>query len=120
MPSTVADGDYQVPVVILLKEGTVERRMASYRIDSHAPDFETHFAPTAGGITVEVVSKEPLREVVVARADQPAVRVYLDRSADGRAFTGTLGLEAGTYRLRVVADDEARNEADELVTVKVR
>jgi Ca-activated chloride channel family protein len=120
VPNTVADGDYTVPVVILLKDGTVERRTASYRIDSQAPDFETHASPTAGGVAVEVVSREPLREVVVVRADQPAVRIYLDRSADGRVFTGTLGLSAGSYKLRVVAADEARNEADELVTVTVQ
>jgi len=120
VPKTVADGDYQVPVIILLEDGTVERRLASYRIDSQAPDFETHVNPVEGGVKVEVAAKDALREVVVALAGQPAIRVCLDRGADGLSFAGTLALPPGKHLLRVVAADEARNEADELVRAEVK
>ena len=120
VPKSVADGDYQVPVVIILADGSVEHRMASYRIDSQAPDFVTHLNPADGGVVIEVVAKEPLREVVVALVARPATRVYLKRSADGLFFTGKLTLLPGSHLLRVVAADEARNEADELVQAEVK
>jgi Ca-activated chloride channel family protein len=120
VPKTVADGDYEVPVVVVLADGSVENLVAHYRIDSQSPDFETHLLPMAGGVRIEVVAKETLREVVVALQDRPAVRVYLERSEDGRVFTGSLNLESGKHLVRVVVADEARNEADELVSVEVQ
>jgi hypothetical protein len=58
--------------------------------------------------------------VVVALVGRPAIRVYLDRAADGLSFVGTLALPPGSHLLRVVAADEARNEADELVRAEVK
>jgi Ca-activated chloride channel family protein len=120
VPKTVNDGDYEVPVVVVLADGSVQNLVAHYRIDSQSPDFETHLVPMAGGVRIEVVAKETLREVVVALQDRPAVRVYLERGEDGRVFTGSLNLEPGKHLVRVVVADEARNEADELVSVEVQ
>jgi Ca-activated chloride channel family protein len=120
VPKTVVDGDYQVPVLVVLADGSVQNLVANYRIDSQSPDFETHLEPKDDGVRIEVVAKEPLREVVVALQGRPATRVYLERSADGRVFTGWMALESGKHLLRVVVADDARNEADELVQAEVQ
>jgi hypothetical protein len=56
---------------------------------------------------------------VVALVDNPRVRVELTAGPLHRSFMGWLPLPAGTHRLRVVVADQARNEADDLVSCQV-
>jgi hypothetical protein len=93
--------------------------MASYRIDSRAPDFEVTAIARKGGVVLKVDGREALRRVTVALVDNPRVRVELAVRPGQRAFTGFLPLPAGSHRLRVVVADEARNEAEDLVSCEV-
>jgi len=119
VPVAVADGEYRVPVTILHAGGRLETVMASYRIDSRAPDFDVTATARKGGVVVKVQGREALRRVTVALVDDPRVRVELAVRPGQRAFTGFLPLPAGSHRLRVVVADEARNEAEDLVSCEV-
>jgi Ca-activated chloride channel family protein len=118
VPKIVADGEYQVPVTILHADGRLETVTAHYRIDGRAPDFDLTVTPGPGGVTVRVHGAETLRRVTVALVDDPRVRVELTTGGE-RTFAGWLPLPAGTHRLRVVVADEARNEAEDLVSCQV-
>jgi len=118
VPNDVADGEYDVPVVVQRRDGRTDIVKAHYTIDSRAPDFEASAQPGPGGVLqLEVVSRDALRKVTLALAADPSVRIDLADAGDGRTFRGELVLPPGTHRLRVVVADRARNEADDLLTV---
>jgi Ca-activated chloride channel family protein len=119
VPNTVTDGEYRVPVTIVHASGRVEMVTASYRIDSRAPDFDVTVTPRQGGVMVRVEGAEVLRRVTVALAANPRVRIELHGAPGEKVFTGFLPLPAGAHQLRVVVADEARNEADDLVSCQV-
>ncbi|HEY2902399.1 MAG TPA: hypothetical protein VGL59_17585, partial [Polyangia bacterium] len=73
-----------------------------------------------GGVSITVVSHEPLRSAVVALVANPRHRLELTSEGDGLHWKGTFTLPVGRHRLRVVVADEARNEADSVLTAEVR
>ena len=119
VPAGVADGEYRIPVTVLHADGRLETVTASYRIDSHAPDFDLAVVPGKGGVSLRVEGNEPFRRVTVALVDDPRVRVELTARAGERSFVGWLPLPAGSHRLRVVVADQARNEAEHVAFCQV-
>ncbi|ACY14874.1 VIT and vWA domain-containing protein [Haliangium ochraceum] len=113
VPKGVEDGSYEVKIVIVHADGTVEVARVPYVIDSAEPDFEVVVEELAGGALVRVVTAEPARLVTAAIVGAPAQRVELQDSGDGVHFEAFLPVAPGSYRLRVVVADDARNEADD-------
>ena len=119
VPRWVTDGRYEVKVLIVRHDGLIELATAPYTIDSRAPDFEVEALPAAGGVLVRVRAVESVREVIVARVDDPRARLRL-APATGDVFEGLFPLAPGRHALRIVVADGARNEADHTITVEVQ
>jgi Ca-activated chloride channel family protein len=119
VPKGVADGVYEVKIVIVHADGTVEVARIPYTIDSSEPDFEIVTEEASGGVVIKVVTAEPARLVTVTAVDDPRVRVELADQGDGVHFEALVPLAPGVHRMRVVVADEARNEADDTFTVDV-
>lgn len=124
VPKGVADGVYQARVVLVHRDGRVEIAQVPYTIDSAAPDFVAQVVPVAGGLRLRVQTREAAARVVVAVVGAATTRIELvereGQGAQGTVFTGALPLAAGSYQLRVVVSDEARNEAEQVLTAEVR
>jgi Ca-activated chloride channel homolog len=119
VPKGVADGVYEVRVVIVHADGTVELAAVPYTIDSAAPDFEVAVTSTGSGVSIAVSTDEPAQLVTAALVGDAAVRTQLAAQGGGRSFAGELALGSGTHQLRVVVADLARNESERIVTVVV-
>jgi Ca-activated chloride channel family protein len=119
VPQGVADGVYEVKIVIVHADGKVEVARIPYTIDSSEPDFEIVTEEVDGGVMVKVVTAEPARLVTVTAVDDPRVRVELADQGDGVRFEALVPLAPGVHRMRTVVADEARNEAEDTFTVDV-
>lgn len=118
VPKDVPDGNYDVPVVIVHRDGTVTATSVHYTIDSSAPAVDVVVRGTANGADLRVVLDEAALEVRAADADDPQKRAVLTADANG-AYVGVLPLEHGHHRVRVVVADSARNESERVVDVDV-
>jgi Ca-activated chloride channel family protein len=119
VPNDVADGSYEVRVIIVLADGTVQATLAHYTIDSKEAQVEVDASPSEDGIDVRATADEALIEVRIAASDDLRHAVALTPSADKRAFTGHIRLAPGRHRLRIVASDLARNETEREIDVEV-
>jgi Ca-activated chloride channel family protein len=119
VPKDVRDGVYQAEVLVVHADGREQRLQVAYTIDAEEPAFEVKTEPTAAGVRVEVITAEAAREVTVALASNPKLRVRLTRDPSGLRFAGELPLPPGAHELRVVVADMAHNEASDLFTVAV-
>jgi Ca-activated chloride channel family protein len=119
VPKGVADGVYEVKIVIVHADGTVEVARIPYTIDSSEPDFEIVTEEIDAGVAIQVVTAEPARLVTVTAVDDPRVRVELADQGDGVHFEALVPLAPGVHRMRIVVADEARNEAEDTFTVDV-
>lgn len=117
VPKGVADGVYEVKIVIVHADGTVEVAKIPYTIDSSEPDFEVVVEEQDGGAMVKVVTAEEARLVTVTGIDDPRVRVELADQGDGVHFEAFVPLAPGAHRMRIVVADEARNEAEDTFTI---
>ncbi len=119
VPKDVPDGSYEVPVVIVRRDGTVTATSVHYTIDSKAPSIDVATRVTSSGdVEIRVTLDEAALEVRVADADQPHRRASLTPTTQNE-YTGTLSLGRGHHRVRVVVADQARNEASREVEVEV-
>jgi Ca-activated chloride channel family protein len=122
VPKHVADGAYDVKIVIVKADGTVEIATISYTIDSAEPDFEVELEATEDGVRIVVTTLEGARAVTVAAlgpAGAIGLRADLSEAGSSQRFAGWLALPPGIHELRVVVADEARNESDRVVTVEI-
>lgn len=119
VPKQVVDGDYEVKIVVVRADGTVEVAQVPYTIDSEGPEFEVSVEPGKGGVLVKVTTAEQARLVTVCADGAPGLRLELKDDGDGLHFQGFLAVPPGKRVLRVVVADMARNEGDELVSVDV-
>jgi Ca-activated chloride channel family protein len=119
VPNDVADGSYEVRVIIVLADGTVQATFVRYTIDSKEAQLEVDASPSGDGIDVRATADEALIEVRVASADDLRHAVALTPTADTRTFTGHIRLAPGRHRVRVVASDLARNETEREIEVEV-
>jgi Ca-activated chloride channel family protein len=119
VPTNVADGVYEVPVVIVLPDGRTIAAKAEYTIDSTAPKLDVDVQPIPGGVLVRVLLDEVGLEVRAAEASSVDGAIALTASPGKRAYEGTLVLGPGRHTIRVVVADAARNEADRTVEVDV-
>jgi Ca-activated chloride channel family protein len=117
VPKGVADGVYEVKIVIVHADGTIEVAKIPYTIDSSEPDFEVVVEEQDGGAMVKVVTAEEARLVTVTGVDDPRLRVELADQGDGVHFEAFVPLAPGVHRMRVVVADEARNEAEDTFTI---
>lgn len=113
VPNDVADGVYEVQVLIVHADGAVERARTEYVIDSAAQGVTFDVVALSEGIFVRVQSDEPLRE---ARAvlDDGSEAVSLRRSGVPGCHFAVLPTTRGRHTLRVGATDLARNEVLEI------
>lgn len=119
VPKDVADGSYEVPVVIEHADGHVEATSVRYTIDARAPGFTVDVRRGGDGeIALRVTVDEPSLEVRVARLDVSAPALTLTPSG-ASVFAGGVALPPGRHRLRVVVADAARNESERVVEVSV-
>lgn len=117
VPKGVPDGNYEVPVVVVTRDGELRVLVGRYTIDSSEPEFEVQTECSAKVIHLSVKTHEPMREVWVAPVNAPSKRVRLVLDPADRSKTrylGKVGVALGE-RVRVVVTDRARNEADEVV-----
>jgi Ca-activated chloride channel family protein len=119
VPKGVADGLYEVKIVIVHADGTVEVARIPYTIDSSEPDFEVVTEEVDGGALIKVVTAEPARLVTIAAVNDPSARIELVDLGGGVHFEALMPLAPGSHRLRIVVADEARNEAEDTFTVDV-
>ncbi len=119
VPKGVADGDYDVKVVVVNADGTVEMAVVSYTIDSDGAEFDFETEQTDAGLRIVVVTAEQSRLVSVALASDPKVRFELTDAGDHLTFEGTLELPAGRHQLRIVVADAARNESEQSFDVEI-
>lgn len=127
VPNSVADGDYQVRVLVVDANGQARIADVPYTIESDPPEIEVEAEGTRDGARVVVTAPPGTRRAAVAWVDDPTVRVELTpldgdatRGADERLrFVGVLPLPPGRQELRVVVADRGRNEAIDQVLVEV-
>ena len=119
VPKGVVDGVYEVKIVIVHADDSIEVARIPYTIDSSEPDFEIVTEEVDGGLLVKVVTAEPARLVTVTAVDDPNVRMELTDVGGGVHFEALVPLAPGSHRMRIVVADEARNEAEDTFTVDV-
>jgi Ca-activated chloride channel family protein len=118
VPVETHDGAYEIPVLVIHRDGHVEFLTGKYTIDSREPEFEPMIQCRKGVMEIVVATHEPLREVRAALVMDPSQRVQLHLEGQDPSLTryvGKLKVPAGA-RVRIVVADRARNEADEIVT----
>lgn len=116
VPKHVADGTYEVEIVIVHADGRIVLSSTNYDIDAQGPEFQALIQDGPDGTrTVRVVASEPLKEVTVIDPRDPQHRFQLGKLTDPTTFAGTVPDGFGA-RLRVVATDRARNESVSSVT----
>ncbi len=119
VPVQVADGEYEVPVLVVQADGRVTATTARYTIDSRSANVDVDARALPQGVELRVTLDEPAGEVRAAPAADPANAVVLAPEADRRTFRGRLALPPGRHQVRVVVADLARNEAERVVDVEV-
>jgi Ca-activated chloride channel family protein len=128
VPNTVADGTYEVEVVIIERDGTTRIDHVPFEIDSRAPDFEVNVREVKGRLQVDVQSNEALREVrasfeggaVLASPHKRTCHsgVCELKTHDAKSLTGNFLLPEGPVVLRLVVTDQARNETVRRISVE--
>jgi Ca-activated chloride channel family protein len=118
VPKETPDGEYEVPVLVTERSGHTRLLTGKYRIDSEEPEFEPVVRCRDGKIEITVTTREPMREARAALVDDPKRRVELRRSGGDATQTHYVGTLRAPHssRVRVVLTDNARNEADEVVS----
>jgi Ca-activated chloride channel family protein len=117
VPTNVADGVYEVPIVIVLKDGKTIAAKAEYTIDSNSPKLDVQITAVPGGAFVRVLLDETGLEVRAAEDGHADAAIMLATSIGKRAYEGTLRLGPGHHVIRIVVADAARNEADRTVEI---
>jgi Ca-activated chloride channel family protein len=119
VPKDVADGSYEVPVVIVHADDRVEATSVTYTIDASEPTLTVDARPVRGGVMLRVSLDEPAIEARAVRVGFLSSALTLT-PRDARTFEGTLTLPPGHHRLRIVAADQARNEREKEIEVEVK
>ena len=116
VPRDVADGLYEIKVLVVDAEGRHEWRTISYYIDGTAPEFEADLPATAAAgekITVEVDPFETVLEVYAYLPGYDDTRIPLTLDPESGTYLGEVTLPAafsqGPVTLRIVVRDLARN-----------
>jgi Ca-activated chloride channel homolog len=118
VPKGVPDGKYEVPVVVVTRDGQFQTLTGHYTIDSQEPEFEVAALCTGNALQLSVETHEPMREIWAALVSRPSKRVRFapdPQNGTETRYVAKLQLEAGGDRVRVVVTDKARNEAEEVV-----
>jgi len=121
VPIETIDGTYEVPVMVIGRDGHVEFLTGKYTIDSREPEFEPTVKCHNGTMELSVATHEPVREVRAALVTDTSRRVDLRldrRDPTLTHYVGKLKLPVGA-RVRIVVADKARNEAVEVVACPV-
>ena len=119
VPKEVADGVYDVQVIIEDARGGLTHAKVRYTIDSKLDSTTLDVRSVPGGVLVRLTSDEVLREVRALWLDPGAQPISLRMSDDGTCAWAFLPVQAGQHVLRVVASDRARNEQLETRAIDV-
>jgi len=115
VPKSVADGNYDVKVVIVHADGTTEIARVGYTIDSVGPNVTVTLVHGDDGVQVTVTADEPSRLATLASFDN-TVRIALTRVSPTE-FEGMIPADAAHRFYRLVVADAARNETTRRVEV---
>jgi Ca-activated chloride channel homolog len=120
VPRDVCDGLYEIRVLILHVDGTLEWRTVEYYIDGTAPEFDTNVPATAVAgetVRIEVDPFETVREVYMMLPDSGNVRIDLKIDIESGKYVGEITLPdrfpEGPFTLRIVVRDMARNRFEQ-------
>ena len=129
VPKGVADGLYQVTVVVEDAQGAFRDLDLPYRLDSSGPDMTVDLAEdrvAAGGrLALEVEVEEPAGEVTVFCEALSEEQVPLESSGvEGLRWKAWLQIPGdvarGSHELTVVARDRAGNRSERKVIFEIR
>lgn len=118
VPKDTPDGEYEVPVLIVHRDGREEWATGRYTIDSQEPEFEPVVQCMGDTMKISVVVQSRMREVRAAWVSDPRQRISLaldPRDSQRSRYLGTMKLGAQSDAVRIVATDMARNEGEEIV-----
>jgi Ca-activated chloride channel family protein len=110
VPNDVADGVYDVQVLIEGANGEPTQASVRYTIDStlDSPSLDVRSVP--GGVIVRVTSDEPLREVRALFGGALSEVTQLRLNASSTCAWAFMPAQPGSHALRVLSSDKARNE----------
>jgi len=118
VPKDTPDGQYEVPVLIVHRDGREEWVTGKYVIDSQQPEFEPLVQCIGDTLEMSVTVQSPMREVRAAQVKDPSRRIQLilDPKDPRRSrYLGKLKLDSASDAVRIVVTDRARNEGEEIV-----
>jgi Mg-chelatase subunit ChlD len=118
VPKDTPDAEYEVPVLIVHRDGHEQWVTGRYTIDSEEPEFEPVVQCLGDTMEITVTVQNPMREVRAARVSDPARRISLaldPKDPQRGRYLGTLKLGAPSDAVRIVVTDTARNEGEEIV-----
>jgi Ca-activated chloride channel family protein len=118
VPKDTPDGEYDVPVLVVHRDGREQWLTGRYVIDSQEPEFEPVIQCTGDTMQISVTVQGRMREVRAARVTDPRQRVSLTLDPkDPRRdhYLGTVKLGSPSEAVRIVVTDMARNEGEEIV-----
>jgi Ca-activated chloride channel family protein len=119
VPKDTPDGEYEVPVLIVHRDGREQWLTGRYVIDSQEPEFEPMVQCTGDTMHLSVTVQGRMREVRAARVSDPRqrVRLLLDPRDPRRSrYLGKMRLGSTSDAVRIVVTDMARNEGEEIVS----
>ncbi len=107
VPREIRDGDIQVLVYVVERDGRLTKRVQTMHVDGSAPELDIEVSVEDGLTTVTVYAEEPLRSVAVQPVGHPELRIRLD--VPGDAFAHTIELPGLWAEVEVIAKDKAMN-----------
>jgi Ca-activated chloride channel family protein len=120
VPRDVADGLYEIRVLIVHVDGRLEWRTIEYYIDGTAPEFETQIPATAAAgetIHVEVDPFETVSEVFLTVPGTDDSRIDLQLDVESGRYVGQVTLPTvfpeGPITIRIIVRDKARNRFEQ-------
>jgi Ca-activated chloride channel family protein len=120
VPRDVADGLYEIRVLIVHGDGRLEWRVVEYYIDGTAPEFEAMLVATAAAgekVRIEIDPYETVAEVFYTLPGIDETRVELTLDGETGRYVGDVQLPArfpeGPVTVRVVVRDKARNRFEQ-------
>jgi Ca-activated chloride channel family protein len=118
VPKDTPDGSYEVPVLIVHRDGREEWVTGRYVIDSEEPEFEPMVQCVGDTMEISVVVQSRMREVRAAWVTDSSRRIglALDPKDPRRSrYLGTMKIGSPSDAVRIVVTDMARNEGEEIV-----
>jgi hypothetical protein len=109
VPRNVQDGEIQVKIVVVDRDGLESVRTQRMVIDGDAPELDVDVEVGDGFTAVTVYAEEPLRSIVVQPVGEPEHRVRLDVPPGDDSWSHTVEIPGMWAEVELVAKDLAMN-----------